>query len=135
MLIEEVLAKHFRIKPRYIIDNKMYKFNKSISSSDVLDTLDENYVVILTTDNSSIIENLRWIVSKSKGKYKVLDMFPRVTHSEHRIKWLRRISEMMYANCVGGNVSECGVYKGEFARYINEFFPDKKCYLFDSYLF
>ena len=32
-----------------------------------------------------------------------------------------------------GNVAECGVYKGNFAYYINLFFPDRTCHLFDSF--
>ena len=32
-----------------------------------------------------------------------------------------------------GAVAEVGVYKGEFAKYINQAFPDKKLYLFDTF--
>lgn len=32
-----------------------------------------------------------------------------------------------------GAVAEVGVFKGEFAQYINYAFPDKKCYLFDTF--
>jgi len=32
-----------------------------------------------------------------------------------------------------GNVAELGVYKGKFAKYINQYFPDKKLYLFDTF--
>ena len=34
---------------------------------------------------------------------------------------------------VKGNVAELGVYKGEFAKYINLAFPDRKFYLFDTF--
>ncbi len=34
---------------------------------------------------------------------------------------------------VQGNVAELGVYKGEFAKYINLAFPNKKFYLFDTF--
>lgn len=34
---------------------------------------------------------------------------------------------------VKGNVAELGVYKGEFAKYINLAFPDKTLYLFDTF--
>jgi O-methyltransferase len=37
------------------------------------------------------------------------------------------------ANKTGGNVAELGVYKGEFAKRINQLFPDKKLYLFDTF--
>lgn len=34
---------------------------------------------------------------------------------------------------VPGNVAELGVYKGEFAKYINQAFPSKTLYLFDTF--
>jgi O-methyltransferase len=37
------------------------------------------------------------------------------------------------SNNVNGNVAELGVYKGEFAKRINQLFPDKKLYLFDTF--
>jgi O-methyltransferase len=32
-----------------------------------------------------------------------------------------------------GSVAELGVYKGKFARYLNQYFPDRKLYLFDTF--
>lgn len=37
------------------------------------------------------------------------------------------------ANGVSGNLAELGVYKGEFAKRINQLFPEKKLYLFDTF--
>lgn len=34
---------------------------------------------------------------------------------------------------LSGNVAEVGVFRGEFAQYINSAFPDKKLYLFDTF--
>jgi O-methyltransferase len=36
-------------------------------------------------------------------------------------------------NNIKGNVAELGVYKGEFAKRINQLFPDRKLYLFDTF--
>lgn len=38
-----------------------------------------------------------------------------------------------YRKGMRGNVAEAGVYRGEFAQVINENFPDKKLYLFDTF--
>jgi hypothetical protein len=35
--------------------------------------------------------------------------------------------------CVAGNVAECGVFQGDFAHYINKYYFDRKCFLFDSF--
>jgi O-methyltransferase len=34
---------------------------------------------------------------------------------------------------IGGSVAELGVYRGDFAKIINEVFPDRKLYLFDTF--
>ena len=34
---------------------------------------------------------------------------------------------------LNGNVAELGVYKGKFAKYINQYFPERKFYLFDTF--
>lgn len=39
----------------------------------------------------------------------------------------------IYENNIVGNVAEVGVYKGEFAKYINSAFPDRTLYLFDTF--
>ena len=50
-----------------------------------------------------------------------------------RVSWLRRYSEFAYEKNLQGNVAECGVNQGDYAQYINMFFPNRKCYLFDSF--
>ncbi len=34
---------------------------------------------------------------------------------------------------ISGEVAEVGVYKGKFARFINQYFPDRTLYLFDTF--
>lgn len=50
-----------------------------------------------------------------------------------RIMFLQRFAQRVYKEKILGNVAEAGVYRGEFAKYINEFFYDRKCYLFDTF--
>src|SRR4030095_3384602 len=50
-----------------------------------------------------------------------------------RISTLELISFEITKRGLKGNVAELGVYKGKFARYINQFFPDRKLYLFDTF--
>lgn len=42
-------------------------------------------------------------------------------------------SKEIYKNNIKGNVAELGVYQGDFAKYINILFPDRKLYLFDTF--
>ncbi len=50
-----------------------------------------------------------------------------------RLSILELISFEIKKKKLEGNVAELGVYKGKFARYINNFLPEKKLYLFDTF--
>ena len=39
----------------------------------------------------------------------------------------------IYKRKLDGAVAEVGVYRGEFAQYMNQAFPDRKLYLFDTF--
>jgi O-methyltransferase len=46
---------------------------------------------------------------------------------------LELVAHEISARKIRGSVAELGVYKGEFAKIINEAFPDRKLYLFDTF--
>lgn len=50
-----------------------------------------------------------------------------------RLSTLELISYEIKKNNLKGNVAELGVYKGKFAKYINEYFPERLLYLFDTF--
>lgn len=50
-----------------------------------------------------------------------------------RLSTLELISFEIKRKNLVGNAAELGVYKGKFAKYINQFFPDRKLYLFDTF--
>ena len=50
-----------------------------------------------------------------------------------RLSTLELISFEIYKKKLSGNVAELGVYKGKFASYINQYFPDRLLYLFDTF--
>ena len=50
-----------------------------------------------------------------------------------RLSTLELVSHEINNTGIEGNVAELGVYKGKFARYINQYFPDRKLYLFDTF--
>jgi O-methyltransferase len=50
-----------------------------------------------------------------------------------RIATLELISFEINKRNLQGNTAELGVYKGRFARYINQYFPDRRLYLFDTF--
>lgn len=50
-----------------------------------------------------------------------------------RIKTFELLVSEIDNRKIKGNVAELGVFRGEFAFYINAVFPDRKCYLFDTF--
>lgn len=50
-----------------------------------------------------------------------------------RISSLELVAQEINEKNITGSVAELGVYKGKFARYINQFFPERKLYLFDTF--
>jgi hypothetical protein len=54
-------------------------------------------------------------------------------NTDNRVLWTRNFSNHVYKNDIHGNVAECGVNRGQFAHFINKYFPDKILYLFDTF--
>lgn len=55
-------------------------------------------------------------------------------HNDYvRTECFRLAVKEIYKRKLHGAVAEVGVFRGEFAQYINYAFPDKKCYLFDTF--
>lgn len=50
-----------------------------------------------------------------------------------RLSTLELLCYEINSNQVPGNVAELGVFKGKFARYLNQHFPDRSLYLFDTF--
>jgi O-methyltransferase len=50
-----------------------------------------------------------------------------------RLSTLELVSHEILSKNIPGNVAELGVYKGKFAKYINNYFSDKTLYLFDTF--
>ena len=46
---------------------------------------------------------------------------------------LELVCHEIKSNNVPGNLAELGVYKGQFAKYINQYLSDRKFYLFDTF--
>lgn len=72
------------------------------------------------------ISNLGIPISKVNKNYVELSV-------ESRVFFLRNFAQEVYHYGISGSVAEAGVYRGEFAQYINLFFSDRKCYLFDTF--
>jgi hypothetical protein len=52
---------------------------------------------------------------------------------EQRVKFMYSFAEYSMHVGLTGSVTECGVFKGEFAKEINKAFPGRKLFLFDTF--
>ena len=52
---------------------------------------------------------------------------------DQRIRFIEGYSKWIYEQNINGAVAECGVFRGDSAKYLNMFFSDRKLYLCDTY--
>ena len=53
--------------------------------------------------------------------------------TDPRVRWLCNFAQYAKEKGLVGNTAECGVCYGDFAFFINKYFPDKTLYLFDTF--
>lgn len=53
--------------------------------------------------------------------------------SDQRSEFIKDIAEWIQEKRIEGNVAECGVYRGDSAKFLNQYFADRKLYLFDTF--
>lgn len=114
--------------------NKMVFMHNNFVAQD----LNSDYTLIqkiFGKDYSNIIKSRCLLIRRNEAA----ETYGRVLESEYtetdyvRIKTFELISEEIKKNKLEGAVAEVGVFRGEFAQYINAAFPDRKCYLFDTF--
>ena len=104
--------------------NKNYDFVKYILGEEYADIVAQRYHVVRGVEayGDLFLKNADFIRG---GGYESND-YVRIKSFELAVKEIRKRK-------VCGAVAEVGVFRGEFAKYINAAFPDRKCYLFDTF--
>ena len=54
-------------------------------------------------------------------------------NTDSRVRWVHSFARYVHDENIQGNIAECGVNRGEFACYMNKYFPDRMLYLFDTF--
>lgn len=136
---EQILIEN-GIEDYWISDKEFFKTEgKKLTIDDMKSKRD--YYVLLCSDNKAIYAELRNQICSIVGSRRMIDVcyygttFENLKYrnSDPRLATLESCSKEIYDNCVEGCTAEAGVYRGDFAKYINELFPDKELYLFDTY--
>lgn len=101
---------------------------------------DFDYIVLAIADYAQEMKEQLKEIMLASGKYIDESQFilykpysGEIRWMDSRIAMLRRCVEEIQENDVEGNLAELGVYKGEFAKYLNRYFPERKLYLFDTF--
>ena len=102
--------------------NKDYAFVESVVGKRFSDVIKNRYHAIRGVETYG---DLCFANENVMGGYFATD-YVRMKCFELAVKEMRKKN-------VPGNVAEVGVFRGEFAQYINEAFPEKKLYLFDTF--
>mgnify|MGYP005758856879 CR=1 FL=1 len=109
------------------------------------DDMNENYELadrLFTAKYVEIIKNRYHVIRGMLLDEKVPFEFWLGTQNRHedmfaddynRIRAFELVVEEIRENDIPGAVAEVGVFQGEFAKYINAAFPQKVCYLFDTF--
>ena len=87
------------------------------------------------------LESMGIPISKLQMPYELIGIahaldYPRgIAHAlgNSRVQWLRAFANWSYAEGITGNTAEVGVFRGDFAGYMNEYFYDRMIYLFDPF--
>ena len=115
--------------------------HKVVPPEDVLQ-FEFEFVVIALDDlkrgmDRTIFEVYEYLqeLGVEEGKI-ILQSFKSLEHHINRFPrkvYLEELGEMMRKSHIHGDVAECGVYRGWFASVINESFPNKDLWLFDTF--
>lgn len=79
------------------------------------------------------LDKIEFLYKNEELRIKVIASYNMYNEEDARVRWLRNFSIYAKEKGLTGNVAECGVFKGEFAYFINKYFSDRKLYLFDTF--
>lgn len=136
MLAKQILNWKYGIKESFILDEGLAKKNKKIKSLNYLKEIDTSkYLFLITSDNLDYWDQIRKNLRKYVQEKNIIDLYTYrpLRYKDIRIASLEMAAREIYEKNISGAVAEAGVYRGDFACYINEFLPDKHLYLFDTF--
>lgn len=141
-MVELVIKEETDFRVQGVIDHQKADYQR-IFDLDYLDTVDWSKTrvvlsVILKKIHKELKENL---VKRGLEDY-VIDgfdffaeerLFDEMFFGEPRTQMLECCAREIEDNGIMGNCAEAGVFRGEFSSCINQCFPDRKLYLFDTF--
>lgn len=127
------------IKKKYSIvcycDNDKSKWGETIDnipivSPELLLTIQYDEIIIISLSAMRAIKRQLLGMGISENKINTIYIDSKVRARE---QFVRDYATIIYDSKMEGSVAEAGVFQGEFASIINESFPDRELYLFDTF--
>ncbi len=104
--------------------------SKPVIAPQAITSFEYDFIIISNIHGKAVYKQLTEDLKIKKEN--IIDYYHNQIFDE-RIASLRQVADEIYENGVRGNVAELGVFQGEFAKYMNESFHDRKLYLFDTF--
>ena len=76
---------------------------------------------------------IKTLISNEKLWIEIMSQHMAYDENDRRVQWLRDYSNYVDLQKIQGSVCECGVNRGDFAYWINLYFPTRTLYLFDTF--
>lgn len=105
-------------------------YGKEIYSPQILK--EDNYDVVIITSAPGLESITRQCEELGVLAGKIVSSYVKMPLESRRI-FLKSWASMVHAKKIHGACAEAGVFEGDFAKYINEYFPERKLYLFDTF--
>ena len=129
-----ILSEYYDVLGLLMLSDIADKINESnIKTFEIQELCSVEYDKLLVVSGrlgaTSLIETLvQYGVQEEKIDFSYIDALQMMRDS-----FLQQYSIECDAEGRAGNCAECGVLKGDFAKRINKFFPNRKLYLFDFF--
>ncbi len=94
-----------------------------------------DFVIIAYADYADTIKR-DLIINRSVPEEKIITFLPDmegIHWEEERVVMLRKCIEILKERDISGSMAEVGVYRGDFAKLMNRYLPNKTLYLFDTF--
>ncbi|MCR4892908.1 MAG: hypothetical protein K5989_12095 [Lachnospiraceae bacterium] len=89
--------------------------------------------IIIAESEADSIRDIREMLINSGFKGEIQDFGQIKENQDIRLSVLRTLRGQMEYWQIQGDIAELGVYRGDFAKEMNEIFPDRKLYLYDTF--
>lgn len=129
------------------VDNSVTEVKDGVFPPDMILSLEFDKVIISNAKRSQVEDIQRQLASLGVPSdkqvvfiddpnllyevYKDVSVYDEWT--DIRIGWLRAFAGYAQDEGMCGSVAECGVNRGDFAHYINKYFPRRRLWLFDTF--